>query len=342
MDDLVAAGGRRSSPLDVRENVRFRGAGTWPRGCTSATRRTGCCLAIEFKKIFMDEWTGGATTTTCVERRPRLGARRRRRSCWASALCGARHDARPFVGVRTWRSTTRWRDIARDFRFLLDVTPVDRRRRTARFDGARSTAEFRYRALEDDPAVVTHDSTASTVERRSRTRPWPACSGQAARAGAPARDAAGRETRDDFLALSIELYGACQPDAARRGRAILDRRHRHRAAERTVARCRGVRWPRRSRARPLPRAGPDLAVARRGARGQHRGDGLERRPAHRRRRPQCPSRGSTPCSSTRSAPTSSPTSTAPTSRSTCSAVGLAGHEETQEGLAVLAEYLSGV
>jgi N-formylglutamate amidohydrolase len=43
--------------LDVRENVRFRGGHLaawvherWPQ--------TGCAIALEFKKTFMDEWTG--------------------------------------------------------------------------------------------------------------------------------------------------------------------------------------------------------------------------------------------------------------------------------------------
>jgi N-formylglutamate deformylase len=43
--------------LDVRENVRFRG-GNFPRWTHENFPRTGCALAIEFKKFFMDEWTG--------------------------------------------------------------------------------------------------------------------------------------------------------------------------------------------------------------------------------------------------------------------------------------------
>jgi N-formylglutamate deformylase len=43
--------------LDVRENVKFRG-----RHLTEFVHmnfpKTGCCLAIEVKKFFMDEWTG--------------------------------------------------------------------------------------------------------------------------------------------------------------------------------------------------------------------------------------------------------------------------------------------
>jgi N-formylglutamate deformylase len=43
--------------LDVRENVRFRG-GHFPRWVHETFPRAGCALAIEVKKIFMDEYTG--------------------------------------------------------------------------------------------------------------------------------------------------------------------------------------------------------------------------------------------------------------------------------------------
>lgn len=46
--------GRR---LDVRENVRFQG-GEFPAWVHRTFPRTGCALAIEVKKFFMDEWTG--------------------------------------------------------------------------------------------------------------------------------------------------------------------------------------------------------------------------------------------------------------------------------------------
>jgi N-formylglutamate amidohydrolase len=45
--------------LDVRENVKFRG-GYFSRWVHETFPRTGCALAIEFKKFFMDEWTGEA------------------------------------------------------------------------------------------------------------------------------------------------------------------------------------------------------------------------------------------------------------------------------------------
>ena len=43
--------------LDVRENVRFQG-GHFPRWVHSRFAASGCALAIEVKKTFMDEWTG--------------------------------------------------------------------------------------------------------------------------------------------------------------------------------------------------------------------------------------------------------------------------------------------
>ncbi len=43
--------------LDVRENVRFRG-GHMSRWINSKYAGRGCTIAIEVKKIYMDEWTG--------------------------------------------------------------------------------------------------------------------------------------------------------------------------------------------------------------------------------------------------------------------------------------------
>jgi N-formylglutamate amidohydrolase len=43
--------------LDVRENVKFKG-GHFPRWAHENFPESACVLAIEFKKFFMDEWTG--------------------------------------------------------------------------------------------------------------------------------------------------------------------------------------------------------------------------------------------------------------------------------------------
>lgn len=47
----------RSHPLDVRENITFEG-GYFSSWVDERYDGTGCALAIEFKKVFMDEWTG--------------------------------------------------------------------------------------------------------------------------------------------------------------------------------------------------------------------------------------------------------------------------------------------
>ncbi|NTH49212.1 N-formylglutamate amidohydrolase [Agrobacterium rhizogenes] len=44
--------------LDVRENIAFQGKGEQTRFIHQHFPRTGCAIAIEFKKFFMDEWTG--------------------------------------------------------------------------------------------------------------------------------------------------------------------------------------------------------------------------------------------------------------------------------------------
>lgn len=47
--------GRR---LDVRENVAFQGRGAQTRFVHERYPGQGCAIALEFKKFFMDEWTG--------------------------------------------------------------------------------------------------------------------------------------------------------------------------------------------------------------------------------------------------------------------------------------------
>ena len=44
--------------LDVRENVAFQGRGELTRFVHARYPGTGCAIAIEFKKFYMDEWTG--------------------------------------------------------------------------------------------------------------------------------------------------------------------------------------------------------------------------------------------------------------------------------------------
>ncbi len=61
MDPLIEAmagfdfNGRR---LDVRENIAFQGKGEQTRFVHERYPEQGCAIAIEFKKFFMDEWSG--------------------------------------------------------------------------------------------------------------------------------------------------------------------------------------------------------------------------------------------------------------------------------------------
>jgi hypothetical protein len=61
LDPLIEAmrafdfNGRR---LDVRENVAFQGKGEQTRFVHQRYPGRGCAIALEFKKFFMDEWTG--------------------------------------------------------------------------------------------------------------------------------------------------------------------------------------------------------------------------------------------------------------------------------------------
>ena len=61
MDPLIEAmagfdfNGRR---LDVRENIAFQGKGEQTRFVHERYPEQGCAIALEFKKFFMDEWSG--------------------------------------------------------------------------------------------------------------------------------------------------------------------------------------------------------------------------------------------------------------------------------------------
>ena len=48
----------RGTGLDVRENVAFQGKGEQTRFVHENFPLSGCAIAVEFKKVFMDEWTG--------------------------------------------------------------------------------------------------------------------------------------------------------------------------------------------------------------------------------------------------------------------------------------------
>lgn len=62
----VSRGTLRGRRLDVRENVRFQG-GHLSQWVHASFPDTACALAIEVKKVFMDEWTGRVDPLAIVE-----------------------------------------------------------------------------------------------------------------------------------------------------------------------------------------------------------------------------------------------------------------------------------
>jgi N-formylglutamate deformylase len=53
----ATVGGRR---LDVRENVRYEGGGYFPEWLYATYGERVCAISLEYKKIYMDEWTAQA------------------------------------------------------------------------------------------------------------------------------------------------------------------------------------------------------------------------------------------------------------------------------------------
>ena len=59
--------------LDVRENVAFQGKGELARFVHARYPHTGCAIALEFKKFYMDEWTGAPYPDELVAMRSCIG-----------------------------------------------------------------------------------------------------------------------------------------------------------------------------------------------------------------------------------------------------------------------------
>lgn len=61
-------------PIDVRENVSFQGKGEQTRFVHANFPESGCAIAVEFKKIFMDEWSGDPDWAVIEQLRGMLGS----------------------------------------------------------------------------------------------------------------------------------------------------------------------------------------------------------------------------------------------------------------------------
>ncbi|SEQ36925.1 N-formylglutamate amidohydrolase [Devosia sp. YR412] len=64
----------RGQGMDVRENVAFQGKGEQTRFVHEQFPTTGCAIAVEFKKVFMDEWSGEPDREALVELRRMITA----------------------------------------------------------------------------------------------------------------------------------------------------------------------------------------------------------------------------------------------------------------------------
>lgn len=113
--------------------------------------------------------------------------------------------------------------IAESYRFILDVTPVNVEQNRASFlDGSITEPAFTYRELEDDPDVIC--ARLSSVDVASVEDPT---LGHLLRAKHREIELQLEMLRvldtPQFLPLSIELYGAVAPGLLERAQALLDR-----------------------------------------------------------------------------------------------------------------------
>jgi len=230
-------------------------------------------------------------------------------------------------------------DIAASFRFLLDLTPIDLAGARRAFDADGRPPRFRYRALEDDPAVVTKRLDGLAVDTVADPALASLLLAKQRELRLQLEMLCCRDT-PDFLPLSIELYGAVSPTLLREARTILD-----------------------DVAPPGPSAGPWLDASAFAARAQTELD------HYRSLAPSIESHVEVREGSTGVMVSNGDVLIAPTAQFAASRVdallqhevgthvvthvngaaqplhvlasGLAGHDETQEGLAVLAEHLVG-
>jgi uncharacterized protein (TIGR02421 family) len=230
--------------------------------------------------------------------------------------------------------------VSERYRFLLDVTPVDAEDRRVEFlRGATDEPAFSYRPLEDDPDVM--DAMLAAVDVGGVED---ATLGHLLRAKhrelALQLDMLRARDTADFLPLSIELYGAVSPTLLARAEAILDRieaparsRDGHvdaaRFAElaeaeldhyRAIDADIGVHVEIRPEATGIMVSGRDLIVG--------RAADVDSRRVHALLQHEVGTHLVTYVNGTYQP-------------IKVMAAGLAGYEETQEGLAVLAEYLVG-
>jgi uncharacterized protein (TIGR02421 family) len=112
-------------------------------------------------------------------------------------------------------------EISERFRFLLDLTPVDAADARARFlDSTDGEPDFRYRPLEDQPEVLRAEVDAVDVESVADHTLAHLVQAKRRELELQIEMLAARGT-SEFLALAIELYGTVGPALLAEAQAIL-------------------------------------------------------------------------------------------------------------------------
>lgn len=111
-------------------------------------------------------------------------------------------------------------DLARGFRFLLDLTPIDLPEVRRRFEQDGRVPPFRYRELEDDPEVAAKRLVAVPVQDVSDPMLASLLLAKQRELRLQLEMLVSRGS-EQLLALSIELYGTVTPELLARARAIL-------------------------------------------------------------------------------------------------------------------------
>ena len=254
VDAFMAAMGSceiEGRPLDVRENVKFKGAHL-ARWVHERYPGVGCALALEFKKTFMDEWAGepdegrldalARALETTIE--PVLAAldnlptgpsrhggsapRRTPRPTTTQPLADPPDAVQGLPDAGGLSTADRVADqalaqLAASTRFLLDLTPVDADEvREAFLAGDVHEPDFTYRELDADPEVM--QSMLDAVDLESVEDPTLAHLLRAkARELGLQVDMLRARGSADFLPLSIELYGGVAPSLREQATGILQK-----------------------------------------------------------------------------------------------------------------------
>ena len=112
-------------------------------------------------------------------------------------------------------------DMAGSFRFLLDLTPVDLVRAREEFEATGRAPELRYRPLEDDTAIAVQRLRAIDVEHVGDATLASLLLAKHRELGLQLEMLQARGT-EGFLSLSIELYGTVAPSLLATARSLLD------------------------------------------------------------------------------------------------------------------------